>query len=220
MSGAVGTLVRADALPQVDLLPPEVRERRRTGRLRGWLVLCLLCVVTACGAVWALSWMEQQRVQDELAAVEARSAALAVEQQRYAEVPSVLSQLRALEAARAQATSTEVLWQPYWSAIAATAPDSVSIESLTASVAPTVVDGAATDATTAGPPGSIVFTARSRDLPDTATWVEQLAAVPGFSDPWFSTASITEFEGVVYYTVSAQVDIDSSAFAHRFEGGK
>lgn len=220
MSPTTDVPVRPYAFPQVDLLPPEIREGRRLGRLRAWLVLGLLGVVAVCGSGWGLALVQQRDAEEELAVVEARSAELAVQQQQYAEVPRVLSQIRGLEDARLRVTGTEVLWQPYLRAIAAAAPDGVSIESLTAGVEQAPGGPAGSDPAVAASPGTVVFTARSRDLPDTATWVEQLAAVPGFSDPWFSTASITETDGVVYYTVSAQVGIDSAAFAHRFEGEK
>jgi Tfp pilus assembly protein PilN len=220
MSSAIDTLVRPHELPQVDLLPPAVRDRRRIAGLRRWLALGLLGVVAICAGGWGLALVQQRQAEEELAAVEARTARLIAQQQEYAEVPQVRTQIDAIEAARLQVSGTEVLWQPYLGAIAATAPDSVSIESLTVSV-PAFDGEARTDpSATEAAPGTIVFTARSRDLPDTATWVEQLAAVPGFSDPWFSTASITETDGAVYYTVSALVEINPAAFAHRFEEEK
>lgn len=216
MSRGTDTLIRPEALPQVNLLPPEVLARRQLGRLRVWLALGLLGMITCCAAGWVLARVLQNGAEADLAVVEARAADLTEQQQKYAEVPQVLSQIRALAAARQAVTGTEVLWQPYLGAIAATAPDNVSIESLTATVNPTVVGEATSDATAAGPPGTIIFTARSLGLPDSATWIEQLAAVPGFSDPWFSTASITESRGVVYYTVSATVEFDPAALANRF----
>ncbi|MCZ2824687.1 MULTISPECIES: PilN domain-containing protein [unclassified Modestobacter] len=216
MSRGTDTLIRPEALPQVNLLPPEVLARRRFVKLRAWLALGLLVTISVCAAGWVLAEVQQDRATADLAVVEARAADLAAQQQRFAEVPEVLTQIRAIEAARLQVTETEVLWQPYLRAIAATAPDNVTIESLTAAVNSTVGSEAPSDPTVVSPTGTITFTARSASLPDSATWIEQLAAVPGLSSPWFGTASITESQGDVYYMVSAMVEFDSMALADRF----
>jgi hypothetical protein len=217
VSAAALSLVRDDALPRVDLFPADVRERRRTLGLRRGLALGLLGLLVVCAGGWAVALVQQEQAETELASVEARTADLLTEQQRYAEVPRMLSQIEAIETARRQVTGTEVLWQPYMGAIAATAPAGVSIESLAVSVAAGFEGEVTNEPASPRSPGTVVFTARSADLPDTADWVEDLAAVPGFANPWFSTASITESEGVVHYVVSGQVEITATAFADRFE---
>ena len=51
---------------------------------------------------------------------------------------------------------------------------------------------------------------------NTAAWLTALATVPGFQDAYFSTASITEVDGSIFYTVASSVQVNDSAFSNRF----
>ena len=53
-------------------------------------------------------------------------------------------------------------------------------------------------------------------MPDTAAWLDALSTVPGFVDAWFSSATIGDQDGTTVYTVNATVQLDNTAFAHRF----
>jgi hypothetical protein len=63
---------------------------------------------------------------------------------------------------------------------------------------------------------TITFGASSLTVPDTAAWLDGLSTVPGFVDAWFTTASLTEANGVAFYTVGATVQVSADAFANRF----
>ncbi|WP_225754488.1 fimbrial assembly protein [Actinotalea sp. Marseille-Q4924] len=204
-------------LPQVNLLPPEVYAARTLTRVKRWLaVVVVLALIIAAGIV-ALSVMTQQAVDEELAAEQLRTEALLEEQRQYAEVPVVLSQLDSIRTARELGMSTEVLWRDYISAIAASAPDSVSIETVSILAAsPMEVPPAPLTPLDEAAVGTITFTANSLTVPDTAQWVEALGSVTGLTNAWFSSATITEDEELAYYTVTGTIQITEDARANRF----
>lgn len=204
-------------LPQVNLLPPEVHAKRGLARVKRWLAAGLvLAILLAVGGV-GLAMMAESGAEAELAEAQAETDRLVLEQQKYAEVPLLLSQLDQVSAARTYGMSTEVLWPAYLSAVAATAPEGVAIDLLSVTAAaPGAGVALPTDALAAPSIANIAFSAESLTLPDTAGWLDGLATIPGFSDAWFSSATVTEEEGLVYYTVSATVQINEQAFAGRF----
>lgn len=207
----------APALPQVNLLPPEITAARGLTRVKRWLVfLILVSMVGAVGLV-ALAMMTQAAAEAELAVHEQRTEELLSEQLKYAEVPVVLGALDQASAARRVGMSTEVLWRQYFAAIAATTPEGVRIETLqVAGGTPMQLPPDPADALSAPAVATVTFTAQSATLPDTEAWVVSLATIPGFADAWFTTHAIAERDGVVFYDVIATVQVNERAFALRF----
>ncbi|WP_250442755.1 PilN domain-containing protein [Actinotalea sp. C106] len=206
----------APGLPQVNLLPPEVRAGRQLGRVKTWLGISVLIVILVAGMLFVWASFSATQAQNELTELQDTNQALLAEQAQYAEVPRVLGQLSETTEARELGMSTEVLWRPYLAAVAATAPAGVSFDTFGVNAAtPTTPPTAPTDPLHAPNVGTLTFTARSLTLPDTADWIEQLAEVPGFTDPWLSSAQITDESGV-YYQLSGTVQITEDAYAQRF----
>ncbi|MBO1750449.1 fimbrial assembly protein [Actinotalea sp. BY-33] len=206
----------ASPLPQVNLLPPEVRAGRQLGRVKTWLGITVLVVILVAGLLFVSASFAATQAQNELTEVQDTNQALLAEQAQYAEVPRVLGQLSEATEARELGMSTEVLWRPYLRAVAATAPAGVSFDTFGVSAAtPTSPAAAPIDPLQMPSVGTLTFTARSLTLPDTADWLEQLAQVPGFSDPWLGSAQITDESGV-YYQLTGTVQITDEAYAQRF----
>jgi Tfp pilus assembly protein PilN len=205
--------------PQVNLLPPEVRAARRLRVLRRWLAVALVLVVAAIVGVYVLAVGARSAAQERLDQANDTTAQLQDEQRKYAEVPRVLAAEQAVKKALAAGTATEILWKPYTDAIAAVLPANVSIDSVSMSGPSPLDSGAVTssDPLASDSIGSISFAGRTKTVPDTAAWLDALAAVPGFTNPWASSVSATEEDGEVFYTVSLTVQLTDEALAHRFD---
>ncbi len=205
--------------PQVNLLPPEVKAARTVRRVKAWLGLLLVVAVLGNAAVVFLAISAQGAANQELTAAQSQTERLRTEAQKYAEVPQVLSAVDAATRARELGTSTEILWAPYLSAISASMPPGVSIDTISVTgVTPMTAPVLPPSSALAGASvATITFGASSLTVPDTAAWLDALSTVPGFTDAWFSSASVGEDQnGIAVYTVSATVQIDSAAFARRF----
>lgn len=203
--------------PQVNLLPPEIRSRRTLGRVKLRLALALVLVLLLAVLAFVAAVLDEGNAQEELETQQLEVARLTEEQAQYAEVPLIKAQIAQAEAARAFGMSTEVIWVDLLKAIQAVTPPGVSIESLTITApSPILASVAPTDPLATGSIGSISFVGSSATLPDVAAWLDGLDSVPGFSNAAFSTAEITDEEGLVTYETTSTVQVDESIFSQRF----
>jgi Tfp pilus assembly protein PilN len=207
-----------DTWPQVNLLPAEVTRGRRLRSLKKLLVLALALVLLIATLGYAGALYLANRAADQLAAEQAENQDLLGQKAEYAEVPATLSAIAMAEMARQQAMAPEIVWPDYLEALRAVTPEGVSYDSMSVAVATPGQSYAGSTNPLAGTTiGQVTFSARSTTLPDTAAWIESIEGVSGLANPWFSSASLTEEEGVVFYQVSASVDLLPSALAGRFE---
>jgi Tfp pilus assembly protein PilN len=205
------------SLPQVNLLPPEVRAKRGLKVLKRWLGVSLLATLVLCVLAYGASLVSAAAVQSDLVTVQAETSRLQTEQQKYAEVPQVLNALASAKAARTLGMSTEVQWKSYLDAITAVLPAGVSLESITVTGAtPMTAAPAPSSVLEKASVGQIRFSGRIDTMPDTAAWIDALNAVPGFSDAWVSATAITQTDKLVYYTVTSTVQVTDAAYAKRF----
>ncbi len=204
-------------LPQVNLLPQEVRAARSLGIVKRWLGAGLAGTVVLVGLGYGAAQLSRSAADSELADAQAETARLKTEEAKYAEVPRVLTALGLTQQAREIGMSTEISWRTYLDTITAVLPPEVAIETFSLTgLAPSEPLPGTTDALQAPSVGSITFQGESRTVPDTAAWLEALATVPGFSDPWVSSVTVTEREGTVFYSVTGSVQLDATTFAGRF----
>jgi len=204
-------------LPQVNLLPPEVRAARSLAVVKRWLGLGLAAVLALVAISYVGATFVRSSAESDLADAQSETQRLEQEQTKYAEVPKVLGDIKLVGDARLSGTSTEVMWRPYLDAVAAVLPANVSLESFNVTAA-TPLDGpvAPNDPLQGPSVGSIAFTGRSTTIPDTSAWIDALASVPGFSDPWVSSVAVTQEDDSIFYTVSSTVQLTDAAYAHRF----
>ncbi|WP_066462570.1 PilN domain-containing protein [Sanguibacter suarezii] len=207
----------APRMPQVDLLPPEVRAGRGLSQLKRLLAAGLVLVLILAGGVYGWAQLADQSANDHLAESQDEASALVRERQKYAEVPAVLKALENITAARGFGMSTEIQWRPYIDAIAAVLPVNVSIDSFNvtqaAPLAPMVLPA---EPTAQMGSGSVMFSARSLTLADASLLLDALDSIPGFADPTLQSSTITEEDGTVYYVVTATIQADTSALSLRF----
>lgn len=204
-------------LPQVDLLPPEVRASRGLSQTKRWLGLSLILVVLVAALAYGWAFLTEKNANEHLAESQDTAAELSREKVKYAEVPVVLGAISDVKVARLLGMSTEVAWTPHIQAIAAVLPAGTSIESFTITQAsPTETISVPGDQLNGPRIASIVFTARSATLPDGSAWLDALDSIPGFVDPTLQSTSLSEADGVPFYMMSSTIEVDASALADRF----
>ena len=207
--------------PQVDLLPPEVRARRKLKRTKELLALVVVCVLLASVGIFGATMFAAAAAQSELDGVKQQTSLLMAKQVKFAEVPLVLGSITSIEQTRKLGMSTEVLWKPYLDALRAVTPAGVSLTDVTVTAAtPMQAAAAAVDPLSPVSVGQVAFTAKSLTLPDTSAWLTALASVPGFVHPLFSTQTLTSGDGGNFYQVTATVQLTNQAFANRFVSTK
>ena len=209
----------APSLPQVNLLPPSIRARRRVAVARVWLALAVLVVILVTIVAAVATLWERNAAESDLADVQGRNTNLLAEQSKYSEVPKVLRGLKAHQDARILGMSTEVLWSPYLAAIASATPLEVSINNFSVTQ-DTVLTGSPNSSYgplgTPGTVGQVSLSGRALTLVAVSDWQKQLSSIRGVVDVEVSTVQLSDDNGTTYYSVGASLRLTSAAFANLF----
>ncbi len=207
------------ALPQVNLLPTEIIEKRSLRELKIKLGLYLLVLVGVIVAGFAYVQVEQSLAQSRLTDAQAETTRLKAEEATYAEIPIILGQLDDAQTALRDGMYREILWNDYLGAIAATIPDDGLIESVVVTAAtPNAAGPGTTDGLQSNAIGALEFTVNLVEFPDTATWLDDLEAIPGVADARLSAATYsTPINAEPTYEVTGSVRLTEDAYSGRFE---
>lgn len=221
--------LNAPVLPQVNLLPPEIRAARALRPVKRWVAISAVLALVVVGGTYLVGTLERSNAQAALDAANEETTVLLAEQQKYAEVPKVTGALAANERARKATMATEVLWADYLGAVEAVIPEEVSIDTLAVDL---VTPG--TQAPLESPAlAKLTFQTRSLTPPDVATWLRSLNAIPGFSDANLVSLDVdgedrvavddesedadAEIEVDQYYVARTTVLVTVDALSHRFD---
>jgi Tfp pilus assembly protein PilN len=225
-TGPPDALAPTYRVPRVDLLPPEVRARRRLRSTQRSSAAVLALLVTALAAGFALSARDAGEAADELAAVQARTAALTAQQARYDRVPQVYGQVDAAQQALRTAMAADVLWSTVLADLASSAPDGLWLTTVNASIAtpatPDAVLGVVDPVTAAGtsaPVGTLKVGGTVREEGQVATWLEVLDAQAGLSGATTTGITRTAVGEQPVMTFESSAAITGEAFSRRFEQG-
>lgn len=206
----------APGLPQVNLLPPEVRAARGLVHVKRWLAVGFAIVLVVIGLVYAFALLQRSAAEKDLEKTQATTASLQAETSKYAEVPQVLGDLKRINDARAIGTSTEIQWKPYIDAITATLPANVSIDAFSVtSATPWTPQSTLQDPLVVPGTAMISFTARATALPDDAAWLDALNTIPNVTQASLVSAEATVDTGDPYYAITANVQVSVSAVVPR-----
>lgn len=212
-----GAPLGAPLLPQVNLLPPEVRAARGLTATKRVLALALVGVVLLAGAGYGMALMTVSSANDELSAAQDETAQLQRETVKYAEVPVVVNGLKRATDARTLGMSTEVMWKTYLDAISAVLPPNVSIQTLGITQAtPSVAAPAPGSALLGQGVATITFSATATTLPDASAWIAALDTVPNLYGATLSSEVLGEESGTARYALTSTVQVATGAFANRF----
>jgi Tfp pilus assembly protein PilN len=182
-------------LPRVNLLPPEVGDRRRLKKVQTGLGIGVLAAAGIVGALVVAAGAQVSNAQSELDAQQARSTTLQAESAKYADVPAVYAEVESAKAQLSQAMGKEIRWSYVLNDLSVITPGKVWLTGVTATQQ---VDSAAVTAAPAlagtaayGTPGigTITFQGSGSTHNDVASWLKALATETGFADPYFTRSA-------------------------------
>jgi hypothetical protein len=204
---------------RADLLPLEVRMRRKVKVVRRRLVFFMILLIVIVLGVTALARSLAVQAQANLAIEEANARSLMLMQHKYVEVRKVQQQIELIRAAEQVGAATEINWEQYLGAVQSTLPANVSLDTINIdSITPFTAYSQATAPLQGARVATLTFTAKSSTLPQVPTWLDALATLPGYADA--SPGSVTRDETGAY-SVSITLHINQAAFSNRLvQAGK
>lgn len=208
---------------RINLLPPEVEQKRRVRRQSGFLALGFVAFIVLLGAIWFVRQSTLNQERETLAALEAQQQELQTKVdalQEFAQLEQTVTQKRATLAA---AMINDVAWSRLLVELSMVIPgDSwlTAFSGTAATQAPT--PGAAPAPGTAAPNlGTLTFTAVTFDFPGVAKWITRLQQEMNKSlqNVWVPTASKAELAGRDVVNYSSTADLSQGAASGRYQQG-
>lgn len=203
---------------QVNLLPPELRQRQAVRRTTSIVVAGGLGAVALIGVFFFLQSQRLADVQDQLAAQEARNADL---QTTIGELQSFAALEAELDAKQRLVTTlflNEVSWSSALLDVSRVIPDASYLLNMTGQV-----QGTGTAADPTAPPviggliGNMTFSGIAQETETIATWLVRLEQVDGWVNAWVTSAQENApFSRI--YSFASGLDLTLEAATERGQG--
>ncbi len=216
----VPAAVGAPKSPQVNLLPPDVGQRRAAGRARRAMVAMVLLFTLLVAGAWYYALTLTYDAEDNLAAEEARTPAKRQELDSYSYLPELRKQVDIALQARYAIGSVDVVWADQLQALFSAFPSSMTLVTMdiqqSTPSAPQTSGGGVFDVPDYG---SITFNATTTDRIDTAALIERINALPGFERTWVDAVELApDEEGKpVRWAINGVIRITENALSGRTE---
>ena len=208
-------------MSQVNLLPPELRERQAIRRTTSLVVAAGLAVLALIGIFYFFQVQRLSQTQSDLEAQQSRNAQLESEiasLQQFADLQAELAQKEALVG---EIFVNEVSWSSALLDVSRVIPDASYLTNLTGQITPTIVGEVATEPTGGTPDttliGNMTFAGVANQTETIATWLTRLEEVRGWVNAWVNSAQEdAPFSRI--YTFSNGLDLTQDAATPRGQG--
>ncbi len=198
-------------MTQVNLLPPDVRERQRTRRATAAVIAVGVVVMAILGGVFVVQSGRLDKANQDLEAQRATNSSLQLQIAHLTKFRDLKTQLQERQALVDSLQQGEVEWSGVLRDVSSVIPSDMWLTSITGQVG-----GAGATTASASAPGSniignIQFQGNAFDHPTIALWLTRLEQVNGWVNAWVSSATKTDVEGqqVVQFTGSVDLTVDA-----------
>jgi Tfp pilus assembly protein PilN len=213
------TSTRVFDLPRVNLLPPEIFEKRQLQRAQAALGLVVLIAVVGVGLVYVNGGSAVTDAKSRLQTAATAQTQLQGKINQLSYVTAEAAQAQAAQGMLTQATGSAIPFSTYLADLSLLTPKNVwfTAITLTNSVTPGSIVAGTTPPDTVG---TVTFAGLGLAHNDVATWLDNAAKEGGFADSYFtsSTESLVPGTGAAvgtapktWVTFSSTVNLTSAA---------
>jgi Tfp pilus assembly protein PilN len=180
---------------QVNLLPPQVREKQKVRRLTAAVVAAGVIAVVLLLAVFTLQTGRLSTVQNQLEQQEALNTGLQTKIAKLQKFATLQKEVVAKRELVGSLLQNQVLWSEVLEHLSEVIPDQVYLTSFSANLTQSSTDGAITGTSLPESPvyATIQFGGGATSHPAVADWLQRLERVPGWVNAWVQslTKSVT-----------------------------
>jgi Tfp pilus assembly protein PilN len=205
---------------QVNLLPPELRQRLAIRRTTSLVVALALGALALIGVFYFLQLQRLADAQDELEAQQARNAELQSQIDGLQQFAALQAELAAKQELVSTIFVNEVSWSGALLDVSRVIPDASYLTNLTGQIT-AAAEGEVAEPTGGTPDttliGNMTFQGVAQEVDTIATWITQLEQVQGWVNAWVTSAQEDEpFSNI--YTFSNGLDLTQEAATARGMG--
>lgn len=208
-------------MSQVNLLPPELKERHRVRRFTSMVVVAGVGLLAVVGLFYVLQVMNLGRVEDELKGQQLENSGLQAKidaLQPFADLQVALEEKRDLVDI---VLANEVSWAGVLTDVSRLIPDDAYLTDLTGALSVTTgtEQEPETEADT-GLIGSMTFNGYAAEVETIAVWLTSLDERKGWENSWVASAQLSEADsGIGVYQFSGSVDLSRDVVTRRGSRG-
>ena len=208
-------------MSQVNLLPPELRERQAIRRTTSLVVAAGLAALALIGIFYVFQVQRLSQVQSDLEAQQSRNAQLESEVVSLQEFAALQAELASKEALIDVIFVNEVSWSSALLDVSRVIPDASYLTNLTGQIVATVAGEVVAEPTGGTPEttlvGNMTFAGVANQTETIATWITRLEEVQGWVNAWVDSAQ-EDAPGSRIYTFSNGLDLTQEAVTERGQG--
>lgn len=171
-------------LPRVNLLPPEIAERRVFRRVQGGLGAGVAAVLVLMVFVVLAASHSVSSAESDLAASQAEQTRLESRAQTYANVSAIYAAADAAQAQLVTAMGDEIRFSQLLTDLSLSIPSSVWVTSVAMAATPPLLSASGTPAL-----GTFTVSGLGFSHNDVGLWLESIAGLKTYSDPYFSSSA-------------------------------
>jgi Tfp pilus assembly protein PilN len=203
---------------QVNLLPPELRQRAAVRRTTSLVILAGVVVLAIVGFFYVLATMSLSRAKDDLEAQTAKNAQLQSQISELQQFATLQAELKQKEQLLQTVFLDEIQWSGVLTDVSRIIPSDSYLTSFTGQISATA-GAPATGTTTTPLVGNISFGGQALGTDTLASWLTKLEQVKGWVNAWMSSATESgAFSNI--YTFNSGVDLTGDALTERGRGGQ
>ena len=209
---------------QVNLLPPELRQRQATRRLTSIIIAIGLAVLGVIGVFYVFQTQRLADAESELAAQQARNQELTDQIEGLQQYADLQAELEAKQDLVSALYVNEVSWSVALLDVSRVIPDASYLTNLTGTITTggSTAEGEAPATPVGGTPettliGSMTFAGVADETETIASWLTRLEQIQGWVNAWASSIQ----EDAAYsriYTFTNGVDLTQEAATERGQG--
>jgi Tfp pilus assembly protein PilN len=197
-------------MPRVNLLPPEIAERATLRKVQVCLGAGVLAAVGVVGLMFVSASHSASSARDSLDQANVQSQQLTSQKAQYNNVTAIYNAAAAAQGQLTTAMGQEVRYSQLLHDLSLSVPSTVWLKSLSYSQAPPAAATAPVVAGTSASAaiGTVSFTGVGFSHDDLALWLESIAGLKTYGDPYFSSSTealLSNTRKVVNFTSTANL---------------
>ncbi len=208
-------------MTQVNLLPPEIRQRTQTRRLTLMVIAAGVVLLVLIGFFYAVQAANLARVKQDIAAQESKNAQINSEIAGLQEFAALQTEAQTKKALLSTAFANEVSFSGILLDLSRVIPSDAYLTTFAAQVTPPVVGAVPAAPVPGAPPvsatpliGTMTAAGEGSGADALASWITRLESVKGWVNPWISTFAETT-PNTDRFTFNSGADLTSDVLTER-----